>query len=270
MSVLDQLCRKYQSLFTCDHPEEARLVQLHSTGQQDQFLREYFDHEFAKGEKTLQRFQQLAPGWTGARGLDFGCGAGGLTYRLGQFCREAVGIDLDPEKIEFGNQQASRLGITNVRMQAYPGDRLPFEDQSFDTVLCVDVVEHLPRPEFFLKEFERILAPGGYLLLSFGPPWYHAHGKHMWAKLPGWWTHLLFPRPVVMRVSGFDPKTTWEELGLHRLSVGRFRQALRQTGLQTHYHHEHIQRRLTPLRHVPLLRELLIGEVIGIYRKPGP
>ena len=98
----------------------------------------------------------------------------------------------------------------NVHFECYDGRSLPFEDASFDCIFYVNIVEHLPTPEFFIEEFERVLRPGGQLLLSFGPPWRHPHGKHMWSKLPGWWTHLLFPRSVVMEVRGFDPKTKWE------------------------------------------------------------
>jgi glycosyltransferase involved in cell wall biosynthesis len=58
------------------------------------------------------------------------------------------------------------------------------------------------------------------LLLSFGPPWFHPHGKHMWSRLPGYWTHLLFPRSVVMEVRGYPTQTTWEDIGL-RTDVAR-------------------------------------------------
>ena len=268
MPVLDFLCRRYQSLFRHGHPEEARLVELASTGRTAEFLTEYFAHEYRKGAEAVARFSKLSPAPLG-RTLDFGCGGGGLTYRIAEVASEAVGIDLEREKIEFAESQRDRLGRPNVRFIRYDGGiPLPLDDASFDTVFCVDVVEHLPTPELFVAEFFRVLKPGGRLLLSFGPPWCHAHGKHLWAKFPGWWTHLLFPRRVVMRVGGYPENATWEELGMHRLTVGKFRRIMRGSGFRRVYFEEKIKRLLAPLKLIPFVRELFIAEVVGVYRKP--
>ncbi|MBM3983675.1 MAG: class I SAM-dependent methyltransferase [Planctomycetes bacterium] len=268
MGLFDSLCRRYQSLFRAAHPEEADLVELHSTGQTEQFLAAYFAHEYRKGGDVVERFTALAPGWHGGRALDFGCGAGGLTYRIAAHAREAVGIDIEQYKLDFAAAQAERLNVPNARFVCSASAALPFADDSFDCVFCIDVVEHLPTPEKFVAEFRRVLRPGGQLLLSFGPPWGHAHGKHMWAKLPGWWTHLLFPRRAVMRAAGFPPHTTWEELGIHRLTVGRFERVMRRSGFRVEYRRLLINKAVAPLRFVPLLRELFIAEVVGVYRKP--
>src|SRR5271163_1444573 len=110
MPLLDSLCRLYQSLFRHGHAEEARLVELHSTGQTDRFLHEYFDHEYRKGKTVVEGFAKLATGWQGGRALDFGCGAGGLTYQIAASSREAVGIDLEAYKLDFARVQQDRLG----------------------------------------------------------------------------------------------------------------------------------------------------------------
>src|SRR5690349_20333841 len=121
-----------------------------------------------------------------------------MTFVLGTRCLEAWGIDIDREKLEFAEREVSRRGCQNVRFVTSDSIGLPFEDEAFDCVLCIDVLEHLPDPAYFISEFYRVLCPTGQLLLSFGPPWFHPHGKHMWTRVPGPWTHLLFPRAVVM------------------------------------------------------------------------
>lgn len=66
--------------------------------------------------------------------------------------------------------------ISNYRLQGIPGVReveadlnkaLPFADASFDVVLCREVIEHVESVPHTLREFSRILAPGGRLVLTF-------------------------------------------------------------------------------------------------------
>lgn len=268
MSWLDWSCRRYQRLFAVSHPEAEHLAALHTRREDDDFLLAYFDHEYAKGAKTLDRFRALNADWpVGGRGLDFGCGAGGLTYRLRDVCDEAVGLDLEEHKLAFARRQADRLNKNNVSFVCYDGGRVPLPDAHFRLILCVDVMEHVPDPAFALKEMFRLLEPGGRLLLAFGPPWYHAHGKHMWVKLPGWWTHLLFPRATVMKVAGQPVGTTWQEIGIQQLSIAKYHRALHASGFTTVVEERHSKKLFAPLKVLPGVRELIISEVISIYRK---
>jgi len=66
--------------------------------------------------------------------------------------------------------------ISNYRLQGIPGVReveadlnkpLPFADASFDVVLCREVIEHVESVPHSLREFSRILVPGGRLVLTF-------------------------------------------------------------------------------------------------------
>lgn len=268
MPFLDSICRSYQSLFRHNHPDEARLVELHSSGQTELFLDQYYAHEYQKGKDAVSRFSDLSKDWQTGRSLDFGCGAGGLTFRIAEVCQSVVGIDIEKYKLDYARAQCDILKVNNVEFICYDGGNVPLPEASFDSIFCIDVIEHLPSPERFLKDFLRLLKPGGVLLLSFGPPWGHAHGKHMWAKLPGWWTHLLFPQSVVMRVSGFPQNTTWEQLGMHRLTVGKFERLIAQTSFETIFYTKLIKKVLYPLKYVPLVRELFISEVVGVFKKP--
>src|SRR5262249_16713091 len=132
MSFLDWACRRYQRLFAVSHPEAEHLAALHTVKEDAEFLRAYFDHEYAKGAKTIDRFRKLSKDWEGGgRALDFGCGAGGLTYRLREVCDEAVGIDLEDHKLQFAREQASRLNINNVSFICYDGSKVPLTDSHF-------------------------------------------------------------------------------------------------------------------------------------------
>lgn len=90
----------------------------------------------------------------GIRGRTLDAGAGRLTYtpRLSQVAREV--ISLDRYRVKDGLNILSDLA------------ELPLVDNSFDSVFCSQVLEHVPDPHCVLGEFARILRPGGTLLLS--------------------------------------------------------------------------------------------------------
>ncbi|QEL17238.1 class I SAM-dependent methyltransferase [Limnoglobus roseus] len=267
MAVAERLCRYYQTWFSNPSPEADELVALHAQEDKAAYLEKYFHHEVEKGKMAVERFLGLNREWVGGRALDFGCGAGGLTFAIREQTRSALGIDLEEYKLSFARQQAELRGTTDIDFICYPGDRIPAADSAFDVVFCVDVMEHLPKPDESLAEIRRVLKPGGLLLLSFGPPWGHPHGKHTWTRLPGWWTHLLFPQSACMKTIGLPADTTWEQLGLHRLTVSKFERLMRASGFRQLYRQYNIQRPVKWLKHVPGVRDLFISEVVAVYRK---
>ena len=74
---------------------------------------------------------------------------------------EYVAVDIDSSP-EFGMKRHSD-------MQYYDGVRLPFADNSFDVILCTEVLEHVRDPASFLKDLNRVLRRGGTLILTV--PW---------------------------------------------------------------------------------------------------
>jgi len=90
--------------------------------------------------------------------LDVGCGTGGNVEMLARF-GDAEGVDVSAEALDFCRAR----GLHNVRQGA--AERLPYEDQSFDLVTSLDVVEHLDDDVAGLSEIRRVLRPGGRALL---------------------------------------------------------------------------------------------------------
>ena len=70
-------------------------------------------------------------------------------------------VGLGMNELELGEN--GRLSSYVVR-DLNEDPTLPFPDGSFGTVLCTEVVEHIPFPDRALREFRRILAPGGVLI----------------------------------------------------------------------------------------------------------
>lgn len=91
--------------------------------------------------------------------LDVGCGT--KPYRALFAVDRYVGLDIDSETTR-------RQGVADV---LYAGGRFPFEDASFNGVLCNQVLEHVFEPDSFLQEIQRVLRPGGLLLLTIPFVW---------------------------------------------------------------------------------------------------
>jgi len=97
--------------------------------------------------------QRLGPG---SRVLDLGCGRGGVMELLWRDVRRAVGADPD-----LASLREHRAGLPLVCAR---GEALPFAAESFDVVIALWVMEHLPQPDVVLQGVRRVLAPGGHFL----------------------------------------------------------------------------------------------------------
>jgi SAM-dependent methyltransferase len=99
--------------------------------------------------------------------LDAGFGFGQYSYRMAQEFPgiSILGIDLKDEQVEDCTGFFSKKGIQNVIFQT--GDLTQFVQlDSFDLVLCVDVMEHIEEDVQVLTNYQRSLKPGGMLLIS--------------------------------------------------------------------------------------------------------
>ena len=72
-----------------------------------------------------------------------------------------VGVDISDVVV----QAAKDSGINAVRVDA-SRDALPFDPESFDLILCSEVIEHLYNPDFVVDEFKRVLRPSGKIIIT--------------------------------------------------------------------------------------------------------
>ena len=97
---------------------------------------------------------------SGSNFLDIGCGDG---YIASQFVNKfkTYGIDIS----EVALKEANTKGIITQQLDANKIE-LPFEDEFFDNISCLDVLEHLMDPIAFTKEIYRILKKSGIFIVS--------------------------------------------------------------------------------------------------------
>ncbi len=108
----------------------------------------------------------------GEYGLDLGAGVGRVAVRVAPRLRRLACGDLAPGMLDRLRRNAARRGARNVDPARLRSDSLPFRRGAFSLVICLGLLEHLPRAtqQATLKESARVLREGGLLALVLNNP----------------------------------------------------------------------------------------------------
>lgn len=108
--------------------------------------------------------------------LDFGCGTGRLLVgcHVANQAARLFGCDLNPRLVGWARRNLPK-GIEVCRTGLHPP--LPYDDRQFDIVYLVSVFTHLslPTQQRWVREFKRVLKPGGYLVVTLHGEFYARH-----------------------------------------------------------------------------------------------
>jgi 2-polyprenyl-3-methyl-5-hydroxy-6-metoxy-1,4-benzoquinol methylase len=163
--------------------------------------------------------------------LDFGCGEGKEAIAAALHgAKRVYGIDIRDISLEIAQKSSIEHGVhdkcvflngisQNSRVREISG--------TLEFAYSLDSFEHFSEPKQILDQLYSLLAPGGELYVSFGPPWKHPFGCHMFFLnfLP--WMHFIFKEETIMAVrAGYrqDGAKRFGEVegGLNQMTVERF------------------------------------------------
>ena len=149
-----------------DHVKE--LVQQHWNGRAATFDDE--GHHGIHSEDQHERWLTVLREWTGddsRRVLDVGCGTGVVSLLLAELGHAVVGLDFAPAMLDRARTKARR---TTLPIEFLRGDAegLPLPDDSVELVTARHLVWTLPHPLEAIREWRRVLEPGGRMLLVEG------------------------------------------------------------------------------------------------------
>lgn len=109
--------------------------------------------------ESLARYHFVAPYLHGGV-LDVGCGRG-YGFEFIQSDKFRVGVDISFEFI-----YEARANFPNIPFLCATGPMLPFENNSFDSVLAFEVIEHIEDDHAFLRQLRSLLRNNGFLAIS--------------------------------------------------------------------------------------------------------
>ena len=103
----------------------------------------------------------------GKRVLDVGCGGGILADSMARKGADVLGIDLATKALKVAQLHAIEAKTTGVRYQETSAEALAAEQPgTFDVVMCMEMLEHVPDPASVVKACAALVKPGGYVFFS--------------------------------------------------------------------------------------------------------
>ena len=114
----------------------------------------------------LDWINQLSP-LEGQRVLDVGCGGGILSDSMARKGADVLGIDLVTKALRVARLHALEAQTTRILYREISAEALADEvPASFDTVTCMEMLEHVPDPQSVVSACARLVKPGGWVFFS--------------------------------------------------------------------------------------------------------
>ncbi|QDH20792.1 class I SAM-dependent methyltransferase [Saccharibacillus brassicae] len=114
----------------------------------------------------VHRYSIISKNLRDMKVLDAGCGTGYGSLLMSQYADSVVGIDISEESVEWCKQKY--VAQKNLSFVLGSLEELPFADEEFDCIICLEVIEHVDQAiqKRFLEEAKRVLSKNGILIIS--------------------------------------------------------------------------------------------------------
>jgi 2-polyprenyl-6-hydroxyphenyl methylase/3-demethylubiquinone-9 3-methyltransferase len=145
-----------------DHSSHREFLEYYATESQSQKTRERFS---ALRDIVLRVLHNRRGSVPTLEVLDVGCGAGTLSLLWADAGHRVHGLDVNEPLLSLAKQRAEREG-RSIEFMLGSATQLPWPDDSMDVCMVPELLEHVAEWQTCLREFVRILRPGGVLLLT--------------------------------------------------------------------------------------------------------
>jgi len=149
------------------------------------------EHDRAKTEKWQDLFCDKFPD-DARKILDVGTGPGAVAVLIAEKGFDVTGVDLSSQMLKYARENAHKKGLS-IKFEECDTESLPFEDGVFDVVVSRHLLWTTTDPEIVLREWLRVLRPGGRLVYCDGN-WYKSDNtlkRDLWQKFSAILTIIL-------------------------------------------------------------------------------
>lgn len=265
-------------------------VPKHPFNTQNEGGKSYEEWQYENGEKTIKFYLDCTDKdnmFKDKDVLDIGCGAGGKSiYYSSLGAKSVTGVDIVSSYEERALKLAEKYKVEDkFSFLNADASKLPFEDESFDTVIMNDAMEHVQEPEKVLDEIYRVLKKGGRLYVNF-PPLHHPYGAHLSDAIGFPWIHFFFSEDTLaktyrdlvkdlpdgndrinFRISeGKDGKEYFSYI--NHMTIKRFNNIKNKISLKNIYYKEiPLRNFLSILAKIPVIKEAFVKMVVAVFEK---
>ncbi len=275
------LCIKVNSLFK---------LPVHPFNLNNEGKKTYAEWQYEKGIDTIKfylKHTSVDEMFKDKDVLDIGCGAGGKTvFYASQGVKSIVGVEILEKYKEEAEDLSRKYGVSDkFKFVCADASNTPFEDESFDTIIMNDAMEHVDEPEKVLNECYRILKKNGKLYLNF-PPYNHPYGAHLSDAIGMPWVHVFFSEKTLIETyktlvkdlpDGEDridfridkrPDGTEYFSYINKMTIKRYQKILQNSKFNVEYYKEEPLRNMFKhLAKLPLFKEFLVKMVVCVLTK---
>ena len=144
--------KEYKNLTMSEFTKAAEIYESDNAGVYNMCKKDYPD---VLAELEKEPFNDL---------LDCGCGTGPMISLLYEKdpSKHYTGLDITPRMIEVGKSK----NLSGVDWVVGDCENLPFDENTFDAIICSNSFHHYPNPQKFFNSVKRVLRPGGRLILQ--------------------------------------------------------------------------------------------------------
>ena len=110
--------------------------------------------------KSLKKIKSM--NGASKKNLNLGAGEGDLNPLINKYCQELYACDVNRNDVKYGQKLNQ-----SVIYSEQDGQNLSYQDNYFDVVICMEVIEHVAQKEKVLSEIKRVLKPNGFAIITF-------------------------------------------------------------------------------------------------------
>ena len=128
--------------------------------------RDYAESSILTDPEKIESLIQATSASSEARVLEVATGPGHVAFGFAEECDQVIGLDITEAQLEIAEEKRGERGVDNVHFARGDAEGLPYEDDSFDVVVCRLAFHHFENPSLVITEMARVCRPNGTIAID--------------------------------------------------------------------------------------------------------